>query len=75
VSYSLYLIHFPLLYILISTLSGVIGEVAWSEHISALKYAIIVIEFAVAIVLSTISFQFIEEPGIRVGKKLGNRNI
>jgi len=72
ISYSVYLIHFPLLYILIGAAHAIVGPAAWQENMLITQIAIMSTEIATALALSWVSFRRIEQPGIRIGKRLAN---
>ena len=63
ISYSLYLFHFPVLLSLVYLLQGVVP--LW------LTFILIVI---VSILVATATYYLIEEPSIKVGKYLANKN-
>jgi len=71
VSYGIYLIHFPLLYVLIAAASAIAPP--WYEHVLGLQVVIICLTLAISIALAGISFRFIEQPGINIGKALAKR--
>lgn len=73
ISFSLYLTHPPIVHYLIKL--GVYGAISRSFAFSAL--AVFLASFAVTLLcvagISTLTYRWIEEPGMRMGKKLLNR--
>ncbi|MET8990441.1 acyltransferase family protein [Nonomuraea wenchangensis] len=67
VSYSLYLVHLPLLLVLMA----VLGEMRWAPMAAQLGVGVLVL--ALLLPLSWLSHRFLELPGQRLGRRLARR--
>ncbi|MEU6726903.1 acyltransferase family protein [Nonomuraea wenchangensis] len=67
VSYSLYLVHLPLLLVLMA----VLGEMRWAPAAAQLGVGVLVL--ALLLPLSRLSHRFLELPGQRLGRRLARR--
>ncbi|MEU4511027.1 acyltransferase family protein [Nonomuraea wenchangensis] len=67
VSYSLYLVHLPLLLVLMA----VLGEMRWAPTAAQLGVGVLVL--ALLLPLSWLSHRFLELPGQRLGRRLARR--
>jgi peptidoglycan/LPS O-acetylase OafA/YrhL len=66
-SYSLYLIHPPLILMMIPIYRRVY---AWNLPLDVKYWVVVVLTFGVLITISSLSYRFLEEPGIRLGKRI-----
>ena len=73
ISYSIYVLHFPILFALVYMFDGVIGAQAIRNHPIFYTLALGVATLAVTIGLSALNFRFVELPFQSLGRTLSER--
>jgi peptidoglycan/LPS O-acetylase OafA/YrhL len=72
ISYSVYVLHFPILFALTPLVIGMLGTVRVRVHPLASVLVLAVIVLCTTIVTATLSRRYVERPGERLGKVLYN---